>query len=100
MLKIDGKHPTYGAMMLIRLRRDGRCIDVKSAGRYYRNMLPEEAAQKLDDVFEKLFDCEMLPTGFDEEYRNSGESPRFRIGDEVVIDGTTVVKTPEGWREQ
>jgi len=64
-------------------------------------MLPEEAAQKLDDVFEELFKCEILPTAFENEYRNiSGEPARFQVGDEIWIDGTTVVKTSDGWREK
>jgi hypothetical protein len=63
-------------------------------------MLPEEAAQRLDDVFEKLFNCEMLPTVFEDEYRSSGEPAKFQIGDEIEIDGIRVIKTPDGWREK
>lgn len=98
MQRIDGQHPTYGAAMQIRLRRQGRLIAVDSFSRYYRDMTPEEAAQKLDDAFEELFKCGVLPTVLEPEYRTSGEPARFQIGDEIEIDGATVVKDSDGWR--
>lgn len=77
MLRIDGKHPTYGATMLIRLRRDGRCIEVSTSRRYYRDMLPEEAAQKLDDVFEEYSNMKSSRRPSRTNTRNLAGSPEI-----------------------
>jgi hypothetical protein len=80
-----------------RIHRQGRPFDISTSGLCLRDMAPVELAQSLDEVYELMFERGLVPHAARQLPSEIGETLRFEVGDEMVIDHTTVAKTSEAW---
>lgn len=61
-------------------------------------MGPVELAQNLDEIYEEMFKRGIVPLAARQIPSEIGETLRFEVGDEMVIDrANTLAKTPSGW---
>lgn len=81
-----------------RIHRSGRRFDIPTEGLFLRDMSPVELAQNLDEVYEEMFKRGIVPIAARQIPSEIGETLRFEVDDEMVIDhSNTVEKTTGGW---
>jgi hypothetical protein len=81
-----------------RVRRAERHFDISAEGLCLRDMPPVELAQNLDELYEEMFKRGIVPVAARQIPSEIGETLRFEVDDEMVIDHTnTVAKTTGGW---